>query len=128
MLIETFEQLWQQQNPEGKAWVPDKYATNERANNVVCVTFNENSKVYTYKGTILQVATRLDLIPEINVTDESEVLANEVKTNGFAIGHIECADTVQYLLGECVKTTDSGKDEFGRKVVKFEIDINDSGW
>lgn len=127
MLISTFNTQLQKKHPQAIAYVPDGFGTGKRKANTVCVVYSPNGKVYEYKGSILSVAERLGLIPEINYEVEAQKIASELKHNAEVIGHDGCQDTIRYLLEKWVETKDAGVDEFDRPLVIFYIST-ESKW
>lgn len=128
MLISTFNTQLQKKHPQATAYVPDGFGTGKRKANQVNVVYSPNGKVYEYKGTILSVAERLGLIPEINYEMEAQRIASELKHNTReVIGHDGCQDTVRYLFEKWVETKDAGVDEFDRPLVIFYIST-ESKW
>ena len=126
MKIETFNELLKTQKFQAYAYIPEKGGKRE---NVVNVVFTPNGKVYTYKGTILDVATRLDLVPEIDIQAESGRAVADLLDTGSAVAHIECADTINYLLpGKTIEETGRAVDEFDRPIATFAIVTGGSEW
>lgn len=125
MLISTFNAQLQKKHPQAIAYVPDKIG--KRKANTVCVVYSPNGKVYEYKGSVLSVAERLGLIPEINYEVEAQKIASELKHSAEVIGHDGCQDTIRCLLEKWVETKDAGVDEFDRSLVIFYIST-ESKW
>lgn len=127
MKIERLNQLLQQDYPASAAWIPEKSGKRQAQVNV---RFFPNSKVYTYSGTILSVAGRLGLIPEIDVSAEAEAAVAQLRNGQSAIVHIEAIDTIRYLaypllVGDMPAAED--EDEFGRKLVQVSV-VEDDPW
>lgn len=121
MKIETFEKLLKTENSQATAYVPEKVGKRQAMVNVV---FTPNGKVYSYKGTILQVAEKLELIPEINVDTESKKAIASLKETGSAVTPIECFDTINYnynVPGKVLQEVNRSKDEFNREIVTVEM-------
>lgn len=125
MRIEIFNKLFKSENPQGYAYIPEKVGKRQ---NAVAVVFTPGGKVYTYKGTILAVAERLDLIPEVNVEAESLKAIKSLKETGLAVAPIECSDTINYFLsipGKLAQEVSRTVDEFGRQIATFEIGVSE---
>lgn len=123
MRIETFNKLLKSKNPQGYAYIPEKVGKRQ---NAVAVVFTPGGKVYTYKGTILAIAERLGLIPEVNVEVESRKAIKSLKETGLAVAPVECSDTINHFLnipGKLAQEVSRVEDEFGRKIATFEIGV-----
>lgn len=125
MLISTFNQYLQKKHPQASAYIPDKIG--KRQPNQVNIIYSPDGKIYEYKGSILSVAERLNLIPEINYETESKIIASQLKS-GSTIGHNGCQDTVRYLLQKWVEVEPAGLDEFDRPLMLFKISTEENGW
>ena len=121
MKITTLNQLLKNKNPQARAYVPEKVGKRQPAVNVV---FNPDEKVYTYKGSILSVAEKLNLIPEVDIGAEAKEAISTLKASGSATAHVECSDTINHGLGmpgKYAQEVSRDKDEFDRVVVTFEV-------
>lgn len=127
MLIEKLSSLIAQSHPGGYAYVPDAFGKQKRQGNAVCVVYSPNGKVYTYKGTIHDVAERLGLIPSENNVTDAERIVRELSLSGTAIGYASSIDTVRYTwhgTGKVV-STHSGTDEYDHPMAVYSIVDND---
>lgn len=127
MRIGTFDRLLKGKHGQGtSAYVPERRGKRRQA---IAVSYSSSGKCYYYSGSILSVAERLDLIPEIDVQAESKRIARELKDTGKAEGHRVCIDTVVFHLdvpvGKVVDCDDNGVDEFDRPMATFFIASND---
>lgn len=89
----------------------------------VMVSFN-GSKVYGYRSTIRDVAERLELIPEIDITQEARQVLDRVRQEGEAVGHWVISDTLNWLdnrsrEGMFIDHQRCGDDDYGRPLAKF---------
>lgn len=125
MKIETFVSQLREKNPTGNAYVVEKSGKRKVA---VAVTFSTNGKVYTYKGTIVGIAEKLGLIPEIDVVEESNRVISLLKNNEPAISYAHCADTIRHFSGLNVDSKPAGTDDFDRPLVEFFIDNTPNLW
>lgn len=125
MQIVTFNTLLKIENPQAEAYVPEKVGKRQSKVNVI---YSPDSKIYGYKGTILSVAKRLNLIPEVNVEAESKQALKDLKATGQAIAHIECSDTINYYLdipGKVAQEVSREIDEYGLEVATFTVVKNE---
>jgi hypothetical protein len=113
MLISTFNQVLTAKYPSAVAYIPQA--------NTVNIIYSPNSKVYSYTGTILTVAEKLNLIPAIDIQTESQGIAENIP----CVGYLICADTVRHMVGKAVEHQPHTPDEYGRKQVIFSIIEND---
>lgn len=122
MLISTFNTQLKNKHPQAEAYIPEKIGKRQ---NLVCVTYSPNSKVYEYTGTILSIAQRLNLIPQIDNQSDGQKIANLLKSGQTnIIGYKETFDTIQYYLGQSIDYTDAGLDDFDRPLVSYKISTN----
>lgn len=118
MKIETFNELLKAKNPNGYAFVPDKQDKRQTA---ISVVFEANGKAYTYQGTILSVAERIGLVPEIDINAEAQKATDELIKNGHTTTYLVCRDTITHLLGQSIRVISKFDDEFSRSMAVFEI-------
>jgi hypothetical protein len=129
MLISTFNSLLRNKYPTGSAYVPDVYGKQVRSCKV-SVTYAEGSKAYTYSGTILSIAERLGLIPEINVVRESEAIVRGLVSGASMVGHVECYDTVRFALpeGMYLVQSDYSIDDYDRRTCVYSTTTDKPKW
>ena len=85
------------------------------------VTYTPNGKVYTYTGTIQDVALKLGLAPEIDQFAEARRVIDTLRAGGECVS-LASSDTVQHILGswQSFKCGKRGADEFGRSLTHFQ--------
>lgn len=126
MLIETLTRLLSQSHPGGYAYVPTVYGKGTRKSSV-CVVYSPNGKVYTYNGTIHDVAERLGLIPSENNVVDAERIVKELSISGTSTGYASSIDTVRYTWHGAGKVVSehSGLDEYDHPLAVYSISYND---
>lgn len=123
MQITTFEKLWQEKNPGGIARVGK--------GRKVEVTFRPDGKIYRYQGSILNVADRLELIPEIVIEDEVKQAMKALKSGKETTSFVEIEDTLVWTWGSRkgrIDSRNSTTDEFDRQIITFFITYEKSEW
>ena len=97
MKLSAFEELFTEKNPDGAVWPGSTFGRP----GTVAVRFSTDGKIYHYRGTVLEVAEKMNLIPAIDVMDEAEE-ASMMLVGGHTkvLVHIECWDTVRHMLNE----------------------------
>jgi hypothetical protein len=130
MLIGAFVSLLQKKyGIDASAYVPTVYGKGTRKQSV-SVVYGKGQKVYTYNGTILAIAEKLDLIPSINVVDESADIVSKITSGQSVIGHVCASDTVRFDLPEGLYMVQSnyGTDEYDRDTCEYSATNEKSPW
>ena len=111
MKIEALNQFLQIENPTAQAWI----AKDKKVN----LIFKANSKVYTYRGSIYAVAEQLGLIPEIDVLDEAEKVAHQLRNGATEVlAPAGLNSTIRYNRSDLANVAyrDGGLDEYDREL------------
>ncbi len=119
MRMTTLVKLFKEKNPEGSIW-----KARTRANRFRVSYGGEGSRVYTYYATtVIEMAGRLDLVPEVDVWKESDRIIRELIDTGESIGPYQCSDTVRHVLYDQFKRTKTLEVEFAH-MSEFEVEIS----
>lgn len=123
MRIEQFQQLLRQkkQNYNIVARVPYTAAGTKRVR-AVEVIYSPGGKVYTYKGDIVDIAHRLDLIEKVDPYDEALRVLDLFKSGQKEVIAHYCHDELRWEIKDMdfdINIENIGDDEFGRILYKY---------
>ena len=125
MKIEKFVEQLKKQYPTANAYVVESKGKRKVSVNV---SYSETGKIYAYSGTIVGIAERLGLIPDIDVNKESERVVSALLSGESPISYAHCSDTVRYTSGLRIDYRPSGVDDFDRALVEYFIDNSPNLW
>ena len=124
MNIQKFNQLLKAaKSPNATAYIPEK--SGKRLNKVA-VVYSPGGTVYTYGGSLMAVAEKMNLVPEVSVVAEAKEAVTQLRETGRSGRfHSWILDTVRFNLnmpGKNAVEEKPGRDEFGRKTACFVLE------
>lgn len=126
MKIDVFERLLRQvKGNQCVAYVPTQAKEwGDCRRGRVAVSYG--GKVYEYRGTILSVAEKLSLIPNVDhYADVRMVIAGLQSGISNIIAHSEIYDTVRHeygiVDGQWIQSRTAGKDDYDRELSEFYL-------
>ena len=120
MKVETLNDLWQQKHIGGSIQKRGSHYT---------VTFSADSKVYKYSAASnYDLAERLELIPEVDITKESKRIANVLQSQDEVVSALGCADTIRGLYNPNIRSEYCGTDQYDRPLARYWIDTTHNAW
>jgi len=100
----------------------------------VCVAFEPGGKVYTYRGSVYEVAERLGLIPDIDIPIEAQRIIEAFRSGAERVyGYLVAADTVRWYWQHsdtCIEHCGAaGTDGFDRDLTVYRlVNRSDDPW